>query len=215
MVRSHPQWLAARKLVREGRIGDLRAMLGVFSYFNEDPRTFSQRAAFGGGALMDIGCYLINTSRFITGREPGASLAPWNAIQSSGRTVSPRCCWTSGDASGRNVQHADGALAADSDLRHARADRRSHSVQRPAGSRVRGRHRQRKGPVWRRPRAVDVPRVRPDTIQGDLFAKAVLEGTEVPEPLEDSIRNMECIEAVFRSAESGRWERPGQGGGPD
>ena len=47
------------------------------------------------------------------------------------------------------------------------------------------------------------------TIQGDLFSKAVLEGTEVPEPLEDSIRNMECIEAVFRSAESGRWERPG------
>ena len=47
------------------------------------------------------------------------------------------------------------------------------------------------------------------TIQGDLFPKAVIDGTEVPEPLEDSIRNMECIEAVFRSAESGRWERPG------
>ena len=48
------------------------------------------------------------------------------------------------------------------------------------------------------------------TIQGDLFSKAVLDGTEVPEPLEDSIRNMECIEAVFRSAESGRWECPAE-----
>ena len=46
------------------------------------------------------------------------------------------------------------------------------------------------------------------TIQGDLFSQAVLEGRSVPEPLEDSIRNMEWIEAVFRSAESGRWEQP-------
>ena len=47
------------------------------------------------------------------------------------------------------------------------------------------------------------------TIQGDLFSRAVLEGRPAPEPLEDSVRNMECIEAVFRSAESGRWEQVG------
>jgi len=70
MVRTHPQWLAARNLVAEGRIGDLRAMVGVFSYFNQDPSNIRNVPAFGGGALMDIGCYLINTSRFITGREP-------------------------------------------------------------------------------------------------------------------------------------------------
>jgi len=44
------------------------------------------------------------------------------------------------------------------------------------------------------------------TLQGDAFSKAVLEGTEVPVPLEDSIRNMAVIDALFRSAESGRWE---------
>ena len=47
------------------------------------------------------------------------------------------------------------------------------------------------------------------TIQGDLFSQAILEGTDVPVPLEDAVMNMECIEAVFRSAESGRWEQPG------
>ena len=46
-------------------------MLGVFSYCNEDPSNIRNVPAFGGGALMDIGCYLVNTSRFITGREPG------------------------------------------------------------------------------------------------------------------------------------------------
>ena len=47
------------------------------------------------------------------------------------------------------------------------------------------------------------------TIQGDLFSQAVLEDGDLVEPLESSVRNMECLEAVFRSAESGRWERPG------
>jgi hypothetical protein len=31
---------------------------------------------------------------------------------------------------------------------------------------------------------------------------------EVPVPLVDAIRNMAVIDALFRSAESGRWEAP-------
>ena len=44
------------------------------------------------------------------------------------------------------------------------------------------------------------------TIQGDLFAEAVHTGGPAPTPLEDSVRNMEVIDAVFRSAASGHWE---------
>src|SRR5262245_16507825 len=51
MVRTHPQWLAARQLVGDGRIGDLRAMVGGFSYFNEDPSNIRNVPGFGGGAL--------------------------------------------------------------------------------------------------------------------------------------------------------------------
>ena len=46
------------------------------------------------------------------------------------------------------------------------------------------------------------------TIQGDLFSKAIREETELAVPLEGSIRNMAVIDAVFRSAESGQWEKP-------
>ena len=70
MVRSHPQWLLARSLIREGRIGDVRALIGVFSYHNDNPANIRNVPEWGGGALMDIGCYLINTSRFLLGREP-------------------------------------------------------------------------------------------------------------------------------------------------
>jgi len=37
---------------------------------------------------------------------------------------------------------------------------------------------------------------------------AIRENTAVANPLEDSISNMGVIEALFRSAESGKWETP-------
>ena len=46
------------------------------------------------------------------------------------------------------------------------------------------------------------------TIQGDCFSRAIREGGEVPVPLEEALRNMAVIEAVFRSARTGQWERP-------
>jgi predicted dehydrogenase len=36
----------------------------------------------------------------------------------------------------------------------------------------------------------------------------VLEGSEVPGTLEDAIKNMAVIEAIFRSVETGKWEKP-------
>jgi predicted dehydrogenase len=46
------------------------------------------------------------------------------------------------------------------------------------------------------------------TIQGDLFSRAILDGRPAPVPLEDAVANMACIDAAFRSAESGHWETP-------
>jgi predicted dehydrogenase len=44
------------------------------------------------------------------------------------------------------------------------------------------------------------------TIQGDLFSQAIRGEGDVPVPLEDAVRNMAVIDALFKSAESGRWE---------
>jgi predicted dehydrogenase len=43
------------------------------------------------------------------------------------------------------------------------------------------------------------------TIQGDLFAKAILENSEVPTPIEDAVANMRVIEAVLESGKNGTW----------
>ena len=43
------------------------------------------------------------------------------------------------------------------------------------------------------------------SIQGDLFALAILNDTQVPTPIEDAVANMRVIEAVFRSSQRGQW----------
>src|SRR5689334_17130811 len=70
MVRTHPQWLRTKELISSGRIGELRSISGFFSYFNRDPKNIRNISEYGGGALMDIGCYPIIASRFAFGGEP-------------------------------------------------------------------------------------------------------------------------------------------------
>ena len=45
-------------------------------------------------------------------------------------------------------------------------------------------------------------------LQFEEFSTAILEGRPQRVPLEDAVANMTCIDAVFRSAASGRWEAP-------
>src|SRR5262245_37258489 len=70
MYRHHPQWQAARQLVQDGRIGQLRTIHTHFSYYNDDPQNIRNQRDIGGGAMMDIGCYPISVSRFIFDAEP-------------------------------------------------------------------------------------------------------------------------------------------------
>jgi predicted dehydrogenase len=70
MYRHHPSWVEAVRLVREGAIGELVAVQSWFSYFNDDPTNIRNRPEHGGGALMDIGCYCINLSRWLFDAEP-------------------------------------------------------------------------------------------------------------------------------------------------
>ena len=70
MVRTHPQWIKVLELIKEGRIGTGRSISGAFSYNNRDPKNIRNIADFGGGALMDIGCYLVYVARLIFAQEP-------------------------------------------------------------------------------------------------------------------------------------------------
>jgi predicted dehydrogenase len=67
MYRHHPQWQWARQVVRDGRIGDVRTIQSFFSFFDDDPQSILHHVEYGGGGMMDIGCYPISLSRFAAG----------------------------------------------------------------------------------------------------------------------------------------------------
>ena len=46
------------------------------------------------------------------------------------------------------------------------------------------------------------------TLQGDAFSSAIVDGAKLEFPIEDAIANMRVIDALFRSAKSGSWEKP-------
>ena len=65
-------------------------------------------------------------------------------------------------------------------------------------------HQRGEDPIER----IEIPTTDQYTVQGDLFARAILDDTPVPTPITDGIRNMQVIEAVVASGKSGGWETP-------
>ena len=71
MYRFSPVVTRAIELVRDGVLGDLRAMHSTFSFLIEDdPTNIRLQPETGGGALYDVGCYCINVLRMMADREP-------------------------------------------------------------------------------------------------------------------------------------------------
>lgn len=69
MIVHHSQWQFVRDRIAEGAIGELVHVSGAFSYDNRDLSNIRNRAEVGGGALPDIGVYVIGSARFATGAE--------------------------------------------------------------------------------------------------------------------------------------------------
>jgi len=210
MVRTHPQWCKAIDLVRTGKIGTLRSVMGYFSYFNRDPKNIRNIPEYGGGALMDIGCYLVYASRLIFGEEPARVVANIERDPEMGTDI-----LTSGILhfpSGQSIFTCSTQVAPYQRVQiigtkgrieieipfNAPPDKQCR-IFRDEGGDLSGRSAE----------VLEFPICDQYTIQGDLFSQSIRKGAELPVSLEGSIRNMAVINAIFRSAESGQWEEPG------
>jgi predicted dehydrogenase len=209
MVRTHPQWLRAREIVKSGRIGPLRSVVGFFSYFNVNPANIRNIPECGGGALMDVGCYPITTSRFMFGEEPTRvlGLVERDPVMKVDRLTSAMLDFPSGQStftcSTQLVPYqrmyflgTKGRVELEIPF-NAPKDRPTRIFIDDGGELFGNGISTETFPVCDQ-----------YTIQGDVFSKAIREGGEVPVTVDDGIKNMAVIEAIFRSAESGRWETP-------
>ena len=207
MVRAHPQWETAIDLVRAGRIGDVRVVNTHFSYRNTDPANIRNVPAFGGGGVMDIGCYIVHVARWIFAREPSRVVALMQRDPDLGIDCATSMVMDFGD--GRQAVGTCATQAVPYQRVHIIGDRGRIEIQipfnAPAGERCRmlvhdGMDLRSAG------EPIDAPPVDQYTIQGERFSRAILEDTAVPLPLEDAVANMRVLDAVVRSAELGRWE---------
>ncbi len=209
MVRAHPQWAAVRELVAEGRIGELRLVTGHFSYYRRDPADIRSRAEWGGGALMDVGCYPITLSRWLFGEEPTDVIGTLDIDPEFqvDRLASGILRFPSGQASftcaGQLVHHqrmmvygTEGRIEIEIPF-NAPSDHKCRIFV-DDGSQLGGASAE----------TIVFPAVDQYRLQGERFSEAVRGIGTVPTTLEDAIGNMAVIDALFRSAYSRTWETP-------
>jgi predicted dehydrogenase len=209
MVRTHPQWLIVRDLIEQNRIGKLQAINGFFSYFNTDAANIRNKREMGGGALYDIGCYCINISRFILVEEPGkvSALIERDEVSGIDKLTSailnfPTCqsVFTCGTqlVPYQRMQFFGTKGRIEVEIPFNIPPETATRIFVDDSSDLYGKNIE----------TIKVPAANQYTIQGDLFSRAILENSEQAISLEDSVKNMAVIEAVFRAAESGNWETP-------
>ena len=201
MYRHHPQWLKAQQLVNEGKIGNLRTIHSFFSYYNADPANIRNMAEIGGGGLMDIGCYCISLARFIFNSEPQRVLGKMeydpefktdrlcSGLLDFGDQSSTFTCSTQLTSYQRvNIFGTEGRIEIEIPFNA------------PPDQPCRIWHQQDE-----KLEEITFELCDQYTIQGDLFSQAILNKTEVPTPLIDSVKNMRVLDAVINSAESDAW----------
>jgi predicted dehydrogenase len=203
MYRLHPTWIAVQELVASGRIGRLQAVQSWFSYFNDDAANIRNVLDYGGGALMDIGCYSVNLSRMLFGGEPTAVQAALRRDEATGVDVLTSAIL---EFEGGHATFTC-AIRTESDQRveiYGTEGRISVGIpfnippDRPTVvSVIAGGD----PPVAPAIDAVTFETADPYGAEAQRFAEAILDGRPTPTPPSDAVANMRVIEQIFRAAE--------------
>lgn len=204
MVRCHPQWRRTRELVRSGAVGELRAVQGLFSYYNRDPSNIRNMAAIGGGGLYDIGCYPITGARYLFEAEPTRAVGLIERDPEWGidRLTTAILEFPNGHASFtcstqmapyQRMQICGTKARIEIEIPFNAPPDEPCRIFIDDGSRL-----------GSASAAVEeFPVVDQYTEQGTAFARAVRGAAPLEFPLEDAVRGMRVIDALFRSAQSG------------
>jgi predicted dehydrogenase len=201
MYRHHPQWQRAKEIVKNGGVGELKTINTVFSYFNDDEGNIRNQPEIGGGGLPDIGCYCVSLSRFIFDAEPrrvmglvdydpklGVDRLASGILEFDAGTSTFTCSTQLVAYQRVNIFGTTGRVEIDIPF-NAPPDR-------PCTMR-----HELHGEL----EEIELPVCDQYTIQGDLFARAVLEDGPVPTPIEDAVANMRVLERIVESNRQQAW----------
>ncbi len=204
MYRMHPQWEMAKYYVKEGRIGELKAIQAFFSYTNLDPHNIRNRPDIpGGGGLMDIGCYPISLSRFMFESDPQRVMALFRRDPN----------WTIDTLSSAMLEFERGNATFTCSTQLIPYQRVNlfgtlgrFELEIPFNAPEDGPTRIFYQTEQKGLETITIHTCHQYQIECDLFSKAILDDSPLPTPPADAIANMKVIDALFRSEKSGTWE---------
>ena len=216
MIRYHPQWRLVQEVVASGRIGTVRAVQTAFSYDNADPDNIRNQRDAGGGAVYDIGGYAITTARLVFGREPTRVAAVCARDAQSGCDVLTSAILDFGVGQASFVvgtQHVPYQRV------HVFGTKGHLEVEIPFNAphdrpcRVYVDDGLAGAPDFTvatssddRRELLPLPRANHYSLQWQGFSEAIRNGTPFENDLETALLNARVVDAVFRAAESQRWE---------
>ena len=200
MYKFHPQWVKAKQMIQDGEIGHLETIQASFSFFDADPNSIVNNKVFGGGSLMDIGCYPVSISRFLFDAEPKRIVSNLEYHLEFGVDVHASAILEFDE--GRCVFFSSIQLFEDQQVKLF-GTTGSIAFDMPfnpqPGKQVK---------IWlvkenTKNEMVFEP-CNQYGLQADIFSKAILEGMELPVSLEDAVKNMAVIDAIKESDLLGR-----------
>lgn len=198
MYKHHPQWKKAINIIQSGKLGVLKSVQSYFSYLMDDPGNIRNRVEFGGGGLLDIGCYSVSLSRLITGQEPERVFGNWRlsrelktdifftGIIEFRDVISTFTCATNVIPHQRvEITGSEASLELTSPF--------NPSVQEPIILKLtRGNSTEN----------FKIPVCNQFTMMSDNFANCIINDVPVPYSLKDSYCNMLVLDALKKSAET-------------
>jgi predicted dehydrogenase len=211
MIRTHPQWSRIIELVRSGTIGEVRSVMGYFGYHNIDRYNVRNIAEYGGGGLLDIGCYLIYSSRLIFGTDPTRVAGMLRRDPQFKTDMLASAMLDYADVSGHALFTCSTQAVPNQRINIFGTKGRIEievPFTPPPDTAVRLYIDDGSKLPNREPEIIEFEPCDQYTLQGDTFSRAIRENTELPIKLEESLVNMAIIEALFRSGERSAWIRP-------
>ncbi len=201
MYRHHPQWLRAHELIQSNAIGTLQNIHVHFSYRNSDPNNIRNKLEFGGGALMDVGCYGISAARWFYDAEPNrvcARMAHHPEFKTDTATT-VLMDFEQGSATvvcGTQMQRFQHVALVGSRGKIILHSPFNLLPNEPANLEL---YQDREHCTY------TLKPVNQFSEQCDAFAAAVHDGQPLCTPIRDSLKNMHVIDACFQSAQTSTW----------
>ncbi|MBC7919831.1 MAG: Gfo/Idh/MocA family oxidoreductase [Ferruginibacter sp.] len=196
-LHSTPQHQEVMRFGREKTFGAIKIVETSDGFRAGDPNQWRlKKSLSGGGALMDIGIYALNASRYITGEEPISVWAQeFKTDPVKFKEVDETILWQLKFPSGA-VANSTGTYAASVERLFATAENGWFEMGPCYGyGAIKG--RTSKGEI-------NLPQVVHQAAQMDDFAQCVRQNKPTRVPGEEGLKDVRVIEAIYRSIDTGK-----------